>query len=77
MVVSLASGGALADLFGVRQVIGGGAGIFLLSGVLTLALVRSTPRRPAASQESLPAALPTPPTASRSSTSSLPITQLS
>lgn len=46
MVASLSSGGALADLFGVRQVIGGGATILLVSGVLSLALVRSTPRRP-------------------------------
>jgi MFS family permease len=54
MVVSLACGGALADLFGVRQVIGAGAGIFMLSGVITFALVRSTPERPAPLAETLP-----------------------
>jgi MFS family permease len=54
MVVSLSCGGALADLFGVRQVIGGGAAIFMLSGVITFALVRSTPERPAALAEPPP-----------------------
>lgn len=54
MVVSLSCGGALADLFGVRQVIGGGAGIFMLSGLITFALVRTTPERPAALVTPLP-----------------------
>jgi MFS family permease len=43
MIVSLISGGALTDLFGVRQVIGGAALLFVASGTLSLLLIRVTP----------------------------------
>jgi hypothetical protein len=45
MVVSLASGGALADLFGVRQVLGGGAALLASSGILSLVVIHRTPAR--------------------------------
>ena len=43
LLLSLAWGGALADLLGVRQVIGAGAVIVALCGVLNVWLVRETP----------------------------------
>jgi MFS family permease len=43
MVVSLASGGVLADLFGVRQVLGAGAALLAVSGLLSLLAIRRTP----------------------------------
>ena len=43
MIASLAGGGTLADLFGVRQVIGGGAILLVVSGLLSLVAIRSTP----------------------------------
>jgi hypothetical protein len=43
MIASLACGGTLADLFGVRQVIGGGAVLLVVSGLLSLVAIRSTP----------------------------------
>lgn len=47
MLVSLACGGALTDLFGVRQVIAGCATLLLACGILALAAIRSTPGPPA------------------------------
>ena len=43
LLISLAWGGALADLLGVRQVIGTGAAFIVLCGVLNFLLVRETP----------------------------------
>jgi MFS family permease len=43
MIMSLVSGGALTDLFGVRQVIAGAAVLLGASGVLSLFLIRTTP----------------------------------
>jgi MFS family permease len=43
MILSVVSGGALADLLGVRQVIAGAAVMFGISGALTLRAIRSTP----------------------------------
>lgn len=43
MIMSLVSGGALADLFGVRQVIAAASILFGLSGVVSLRFIRSTP----------------------------------
>ncbi|HVB08866.1 MAG TPA: MFS transporter [Bacillota bacterium] len=43
LLISLAWGGALADLLGVRQVIGTGAVIIVLCGGLNFLLVRQTP----------------------------------
>jgi MFS family permease len=43
LLISLAWGGALADLLGVRQVIGTGAVIITLCGVLNFRMVRETP----------------------------------
>ena len=57
MLLSLSSGGALADLFGVRQVIGGGAAILALAGLLSLAMIRATPERQPAMEEPLAEAL--------------------
>ena len=57
MLVSLSSGGALADLFGVRQVIGGGAAILALAGLLSLAMIRATPVRQPAIEEPVAEAL--------------------
>jgi len=57
MLLSLSSGGALADLFGVRQVIGGGAAILALAGLLSLAMIRATPVRQPAIEEPLAEAL--------------------
>ena len=57
MLLSLSSGGALADLFGVRQVIGGGAAILALAGLLSLAMIRATPVRQPEIEEPLAEAL--------------------
>jgi predicted MFS family arabinose efflux permease len=46
LLISLAWGGALADLLGVRQVMGTGAVIIALCGVLNALLVRETPAPP-------------------------------
>jgi len=46
LLISLVWGGALADLLGVRQVIGAGAGCIGLCGGLTFLLVRQTPASP-------------------------------
>lgn len=46
MIVSMTCGGVLTDLFGVRQVIGGGAVVLVVSGVLSLLIIRTTPRAP-------------------------------
>jgi len=43
MIASMTAGGALTDLFGVRQVIGGGATMLIVSGVLSLRAIRATP----------------------------------
>lgn len=43
MILSMTAGGVLTDLFGVRQVIGGGATVMIISGVLSLLVIRSTP----------------------------------
>lgn len=43
MIVSMALGGALADLFGVRQVIGVAAAILVATGCLNFVLIHSTP----------------------------------
>jgi MFS family permease len=43
MIASLTFGGVLTDLFGVRQVIAGGAVILIAAGLLTLARITSTP----------------------------------
>ena len=43
IIASLACGGVLTDLFGVRQVIGGAATLLVVSGVLSLLVVRATP----------------------------------
>lgn len=43
MIVSMACGGALTDLLGVRQVIAGSAGLIVLAGVISLVLIRATP----------------------------------
>ena len=43
LLISLAWGGALADLLGVRQVIGTGAVIIALCGALNFWMVRETP----------------------------------
>lgn len=42
-ILSVVSGGALADLFGVRQVIGTAAALWGVSGILTFVTIRSTP----------------------------------
>ena len=44
MILSLVTGGALTDLFGVRQVIAGGATLLTVSGVISLFLIRATPQ---------------------------------
>lgn len=44
-IASLASGGVLTDLFGVRQVIAGGAVLLAASGLLALLFIRATPTR--------------------------------
>ncbi|HZS86625.1 MAG TPA: MFS transporter [Chloroflexota bacterium] len=46
LLISLAWGGALADLLGVRQVMGTGAVIIALCGALNFRLVRETPAPP-------------------------------
>ena len=43
MIASMTAGGALTDLFGVRQVIAGGAVMLLVAGILSLRVVRTTP----------------------------------
>ncbi len=43
MIASMTFGGALTDLFGVRQVIGVGAALLAASGVLSLRAIRATP----------------------------------
>jgi DHA3 family macrolide efflux protein-like MFS transporter len=43
MLVSLASGGALTDLFGVRQVIAGCAVLLLAAGIVALVTIHRTP----------------------------------
>ncbi len=43
MIASLTFGGVLTDLFGVRQVIAGGAVILIAAGLLTLARITNTP----------------------------------
>lgn len=43
MIISMTFGGVLTDLFGVRQVIGGGAAISIAAGVLSLSRIRSMP----------------------------------
>lgn len=54
MLVSLSAAGVLADALGVRQVIGLGAALFSLSGLLTLALIHGTPEAAAdASQDEI------------------------
>jgi MFS family permease len=42
-ILSVVSGGALADLFGVRQIIGAAAALWGLSGILTFLTIRATP----------------------------------
>jgi MFS family permease len=44
MIVSMAAGGALSDLFGVRQVIAAAAIFLIGTGCLTLVLIRCTPQ---------------------------------
>lgn len=61
MLVSLASGGALTDLFGVRQVIAGCAVLLLAAGIVALVTIHRTPQpytedtgvRPAAADQGL------------------------
>ena len=43
MIASMTFGGALTDIFGVRQVIGVGAALLAASGVLSLRTIRATP----------------------------------
>jgi len=43
MIASMTFGGALTDLFGVRQVIGVGAALLVASGLLSLRVIRVTP----------------------------------
>ena len=43
MIASLTLGGALTDIFGVRQVIGGGAVMLIAAGLLSLRIIRRTP----------------------------------
>ena len=59
-LISLAWGGALADLLGVRQVIGTGAAFVALCGVLNFRMVRQTPapRSASAGAADLPVAAP-------------------
>lgn len=61
-VISLASGGALADLFGVRRVMDAAGLLIVISGLATFALIRSTPRRApgAPARDEAPAAHPRP-----------------
>jgi predicted MFS family arabinose efflux permease len=49
-ILSVISGGALADLFGVRQIIGSAAVLWGISGVLTFVTIRSTPQPRSAEQ---------------------------
>jgi MFS family permease len=51
MIVSMAIGGALADLFGVRQVIGSAAMILMATGCLNFILIRSTPEPRSAGEQ--------------------------
>ncbi|MGH2410582.1 MAG: MFS transporter, partial [Chloroflexota bacterium] len=44
-IASMACGGVLTDLFGVRQVIAGGAVLLMAAGLLSLRLIRTTPTR--------------------------------
>jgi predicted MFS family arabinose efflux permease len=60
MIVSLSCGGILADLIGVRQVIGACSLVVGLCGVLTLALVRVTPAPRTATRDDEPRPTPTP-----------------
>jgi MFS family permease len=60
MIVSLSCGGLLADLIGVRQVIGACSLVVGLCGVLTLALVRVTPAPRTATRDDEPWPAPTP-----------------
>jgi len=43
IIASVTFGGALTDLFGVRQVIGGGAALLIVAGLLSLVIIRATP----------------------------------
>jgi predicted MFS family arabinose efflux permease len=63
LLISLAWGGALADLLGVRQVMGSGAVIIALCGGLSFRLVREapTPRGAGADAADLPVAVPASP----------------
>jgi len=44
-IASMACGGVLTDLFGVRPVIAGGAVLLMAAGLLSLRLIRTTPTR--------------------------------
>ncbi len=44
-IASMAGGGVLTDLFGVRPVIAGGAVLLMAAGLLSLRLIRTTPTR--------------------------------
>lgn len=62
-ILSTAAGGVLTDVFGVRQVIGGAAALLIAAGILSLMVIRTTPRarvedidEPAAAIRSLPVA---------------------
>ena len=59
MIASMTCGGALTDLFGVRQVIGVGAILLAASGLLSLRAIRATP----APRSPLPADVPNVPSA--------------
>ena len=43
MIASMTAGGALTDIFGVRQVIAGGAVLVIVAGALSLRVIRVTP----------------------------------
>jgi len=56
-IASMACGGVLTDLFGVRQVIAGGAVLLMAAGLLSLRIIRTTPtrqRRPDAAAAAAP-----------------------
>src|SRR5947209_11369177 len=50
LILSMAVGGTLSDLFGVRQVIAAAAVILIGSGCMSLVLIRSTPQPRSAAQ---------------------------
>lgn len=61
LIASMTCGGALTDLFGVRQVIGGGAAMLIVAGVLSLAIIRATPAprlEPVVEEEAASTAMP-------------------